>query len=229
VARDLDGDDVTDLAVLGAASDDVRILLGDGDGTFTPHPNPPVDVGQNPQALVAEDFDGGGDVELVVANRITMDLSVLVNAGVATYVPHFGSPIAVGEEPYYLAAGDLDADGAIDVVTSNTYAGTLSVLAGGGDGTFADPSSLEGVSGSQGLAIADLDGDGSLDIAVAQQNAAGIGIAIGHGDLGFDAPQGVAAGDSFIGVSTADLDQDGAPDLAAVGFRAGVHVLLSDP
>ena len=66
VAGDFTGDGRTDLAVANSGSNDVSVLLGNGDGTFRDQATYP--VGTDPVALVAGDFTGDGRTDLAVAN-----------------------------------------------------------------------------------------------------------------------------------------------------------------
>jgi len=75
-----------------------------------------------------------------------------------------------GNSPSQIAYADLNNDGLWDLVTAN-YAGTLSLLLGAGDGTFAPhvdyPSGIQDIrAGVKSLAIGDLNNDGRPDIAV---------------------------------------------------------------
>ena len=67
MAGDFTGDGRTDLAVANAGSDDVSVLLGNGDGTFQPQVT--YAVGSGPDAIVAGDFTGDGRTDLAVANE----------------------------------------------------------------------------------------------------------------------------------------------------------------
>ena len=66
VAGDFNGDGRTDLAVANSGSNDVSVLLGNGDGTFQPQVT--YAVGSEPVAIVAGDFNGDGRTDLAVAN-----------------------------------------------------------------------------------------------------------------------------------------------------------------
>src|SRR5213083_3066427 len=65
---DFDGDGRLDLAVANNGSDDVSVLLGNGDGTFQPAVNYP--VGEFPWSVAVGDFDGDGRLDLAVATLV---------------------------------------------------------------------------------------------------------------------------------------------------------------
>ena len=83
VAGDFNGDGRTDLAVANSGSNDVSVLLGNGDGTFQPQVT--YAVGSGPDALVAGDFNGDGRTDLAVANSGSNDVSVLLGNGDGTF------------------------------------------------------------------------------------------------------------------------------------------------
>lgn len=93
-------------------------------------------VGLNtaPTPVAVGDFNGDGIPDLVVANRGTNNVSVLLGNGDGT----FQAPIntTVGTEPSALALGDFNVDGKLDVAAANTSDGTVTILLGNGDGTF---------------------------------------------------------------------------------------------
>jgi len=68
-----------------------------------------------------------------------------------------------------VAAGDLDADGRLDLVAT-TLAGQVSIYAGHGDGTFSLQTALGGSTFGEShpfaIVITDLDADGDQDLAL---------------------------------------------------------------
>jgi len=65
-AVDLDGDGDNDLTVANRESDNVSVLLNNGDGTFQAAVN--YGAGDQPYSVFAVDLDGDGDNDLAVAN-----------------------------------------------------------------------------------------------------------------------------------------------------------------
>jgi len=80
---DFNGDGKKDLAVAGAGSGVVSILLGNGDGTFQPH----VDyaAGAFPCFLAVADFNGDGKLDLVTTNAGDNTVSILLGKGDGTF------------------------------------------------------------------------------------------------------------------------------------------------
>ncbi len=80
---DFNGDGIADLAVANNGNDTVSILLGAGDGTFTPAAVGPIFVGDFPQSTVTADFTGSGLSDLAVGNEndnVSVLLSILESA-----------------------------------------------------------------------------------------------------------------------------------------------------
>src|SRR6185436_14420839 len=81
----------------------------------------------------------------------------------------FKAPVgyASGGQPVYVATGDFNGDGKLDL-TAGTQLARMAFYPGNGDGTFGASMQMNGFSGNaSGIALADFDGDGKLDQAVA--------------------------------------------------------------
>ena len=83
-----------DLATANENSDDVSVLLGNGDGTFQPQLR--FGAGSFPESLVAADFNGDDRPDLAVANLGSSDISVLLGRGDGTFQDQVTNPVGDG-------------------------------------------------------------------------------------------------------------------------------------
>jgi hypothetical protein len=170
---DFDGDGRTDAAVATGDSRAAALVFhGLGAGRFdAPVPLPTVspqpDRTDGTTAIAAEDLNGDGRDDLVIAcfdftNQLVLRLATASG---------FTEPALVSlPSPVDVALGDVNGDGRLDAVASNLEHGTLSLLLGRGDGSFGTPVSLPAGPAPAYLAVTDFDEDGLADVAVTDLN-----------------------------------------------------------
>jgi hypothetical protein len=73
---DLNGDGAPDIVTTNDASSDVRVQLGNGDGTFQPQQS--FEEGFGGASVAVADLNGDDAPDLVTANFISDDVSVLL-------------------------------------------------------------------------------------------------------------------------------------------------------
>jgi hypothetical protein len=215
VSGDFNHDGHADLATANAGSNNVRVLLGSGSGTFTPGDLLP--VGRGPQDVIAGDFNGDHILDLITANFGTNDLSLLLGRGDGTFAPE--QRIAVPGSPRALVSGDFNGDGQIDLAVADTDTDDVSVLLGHGDGTFAAPQRFPVGWAPYGIVAADFNGDGHLDLATANADSYDVSVLLGRGDGTFAAEQRLAAGAVPDALVAGDFNGDGHIDLVTANFN----------
>ena len=79
--NDFNSDGNQDLAIANQTTNNVTILLGNGDGTFTEATGSPISSGvsNGPVAIAAGDLNGDSKPDLAVVNQTDNTVSVLLN------------------------------------------------------------------------------------------------------------------------------------------------------
>jgi hypothetical protein len=171
-----DQDGLLDLAVTDLADGTVRVLLGNGDGSFTPV-SPPERVGLAPRGVAVGDFNGDARLDLVTANADSNNVSVLLGRGDGTFGPaiHY----AAGKEPVAVTVADLDRDGKLDLVVADNGFCDISVLLGNENGTFQPAVNYLAGGNPDGVVVGDFNKDGKPDVAVSLNGSDDVNLLFG--------------------------------------------------
>src|SRR5262245_37016445 len=138
--------------------------------------------------------------------------------------------VAVGgdQTAQMFTLSDLNGDGNLDLITVNQDADGINVLMGTGEGTFEQPTVLEGQGVPTAVVVADVSApfsenngapDGRLDIIAGYDDGV-IQVFLGKGDGTFDPPdqdfEEFLDATSVFAIALGDFDQNGAPDIAVL-------------
>ncbi|HBJ34363.1 MAG TPA: hypothetical protein DDZ51_06285 [Planctomycetaceae bacterium] len=164
---DINGDSHLDLVVVttgfrGDSGSEVIILLGDGEGGFSPLRGS-ISRGEAIDVVVG-DFDGSGSDQLVIAN-FSGTIEIFKVDPVTGALQQMTS-LMVGAGVTAVAAEDINGDGRLDLVTVNPRAETIEIFIGQADRPFMQNRTISGVVTPGALAIGRFDSDPILDIAV---------------------------------------------------------------
>jgi type II/III secretion system protein/VCBS repeat protein len=294
-----------DLVIANSTTNNVTVLLGNNDGTFTEAPGSPYAVGTNPSSVVIADFNGDGDLDFAVTNKgdntvsffegdgtgkftafptspfklqnagsfsekapvaiatanfknttlpnstapevdlaivnensnnVAILLGSLDTAGNVVFTEATSSPIAVGNTPVSIAAGDLNTDGIPDLAVVNQADNTVSVILGStnADATFsfAPGSPLSTATTPEGIVIANFTGGDVPSLAVTNAGVSTLGVYVGLGGAEFAPRLEVSTPATPSAIITATLTSTGLPDVAltALGPTAdqGVVTIFQD-
>jgi large repetitive protein len=221
------GNGQTDLAVgvayTGNASDDVIVLMGNGDGTFTQ--SSPIPVGLGPVSIATGAFGSDGHF-LAVADTLSGDVTILTNQDGGAFTPTqtIDFPFATLTS---ITAGDF-GNGEVDLAFTNAASNVVEILQGNGDGTFQpQPVATLPVGATPSSIVTGDFGNGHLDLAVADAGDNDVSLLMGNGNDTFQPAinsattgsgvinsSGSPAGNGPVDIVAGDFNGDGRLDLA---------------
>ena len=168
---DFDKNDVMDLALLHPLEQEVEILNGNGDGTFTTHSRHAALGPDFANRLLVDDLNGDGLVDMI-AGEIGVGLyAVLVGQEGLTF--HSRETI-LAPSARRLVVADFDRDGVVDVATA--FGNSVCIFPGRGDGSFNAQTRLAVGECTEALCAGNFDGDGTPDIATANDESDDIAV-----------------------------------------------------
>jgi uncharacterized protein (TIGR03437 family) len=231
-AWDLNGDGKDDLAVLNYQDGTVTIMFGSASGKLTTGKTYSLGESSFPGAIAVADVNGDGKPDLVISGF--PGIVTLLGNGNGTF--QAGPSTAAPAEGPFLATGDFNHDGKVDVAVTDLMSGMLYILLGNGDGTFTQASQYLIGYGPATFFVEDFDGDGNLDIVFAEGHPDAlftepytdtVSALFGNGDGTFAGAPAYNVRGYPTSMVSADFNGDGKPDLAIDGGQGGpVSILL---
>jgi pimeloyl-ACP methyl ester carboxylesterase len=210
---DINNDSNLDLIAVDQYNNQLRVMLGYGNGAF----QPPVDyaTGFDPYAAVLADTNGDHNLDIAFVNAGTNNVGVLLGNGNGSF--QTATYYAVGSTPVSIDVGDLNGDGKLDLVIANGGMNNVSVLLGNGNGTFQAATYYAAGIGPNSIKLGHLNDDSKLDLAVANSSQSNghytASILLGNGNGSFQAPVSYDVGITPYAVALGDINGDNARDM----------------
>jgi hypothetical protein len=170
-AADFNSDGNLDLAIVNQTTNNVSILLGNGNATFTQvtgsqQGGSPFAVGNMPVAIATGDLNNDSHPDLAVVNQTDNTVSVLLGNGDGTFTVAVNSPLGTGQAPTAVTIADFNADGNQDIAVTDPATDSVSVFLGLGQGIFAPPFELPVGTSPRAILSASLSGASLPDVAI---------------------------------------------------------------
>ncbi len=215
---DINNDGKPDVVVSNDLSNNVAVLLGNGNGTLQ---NPRVfAVGVSPVAVAVGDFNADGKPDVVVANSGSNSISILLGNGDGSL--RTATTVGVGISPESVAVGRFHGTTAMDIAVANAGVrelanGSVSLVKGNGDGTFQAATNIITGGSPVSLATAELNADLFPDLAVLDASQSAVLIELGSGNGTFRSFGTVPTPVQPVAVTVGDFHGNGRQgDLAVI-------------
>jgi len=211
---DLSGDGNGDVAVCGNNSYGLSVLLSVGDGTLKPRIDFPTTTFSADVAVGDLNEDGKADLVTGNAGRV---VAILGNGdGTFRQLPEQTNSVAPDTNDF--AVADLNGDGHLDLGMGDSQPrggpkGGLGIIAGKGDGTFANLVQLPPANDTYGVAVGDVNSDGRPDLVGASQSGIRVVFGTVGGGTAEEASLGLAITGYYATEELGDINGDGKLDL----------------
>ncbi|GAB3224952.1 hypothetical protein GCM10027423_61030 [Spirosoma arcticum] len=176
------------------------------------------------------DVDNDGRPDVITADYFNHQVTVLRNYYSGSGGFQIANSYGTGNGPISVAAGDVNGDGFIDLVTANAESNTVTLLRGNSSASFDRVETGNRTDYSVGtapysVAISDVNRDGRLDLITANITSNNVTVLRGKAGGGFDrVDYAVAGGPGSVAVG--DVNNDGRPDLITASFSNNTLTVL---
>lgn len=125
---DFNNDNRLDIAVVNSNTNNIGILIGNGDGTFSNVITYSVGDGALPYSLAVDDFNDDHQLDIAVANYGTSNVFILLGNGNGSFTPDSPIEIGYGAWPNSIGVGNFNQDNWTDIAVSTYGTGNIEII-----------------------------------------------------------------------------------------------------
>jgi hypothetical protein len=178
---DFNKDGNLDVVTVSLDSQDISLMLGNGDGSFrspTSFRNPFIPFLRTSVYGRTADFNSDGNLDIAVLKSGDSNISIMLGDGKGSFGA--ATKFTTGNTAEDLVVGDLNSDKILDVATNSFETNTISILLGNGAGSFGTPTILAVGSGPQQVNIGNFNGDSKPDLVTGNQDSQDVSVLLNN-------------------------------------------------
>jgi flagellin-like hook-associated protein FlgL len=212
---DVNNDSKADIVVSDPGNSRLLTFLGNGDGSFDSSNNTSVS-GLTGGQFVLSDMNRDGILDLVGQNGST-NVYIYFGNGAGSFT--FSQTVAAGGSVLSVKVGDLNGDGAGDIVTA--FNGSSTVLLNNGTGQFSTRTTYSVGSFPGDINLGDMNNDGFLDILTPNSSSNTVSILLGNGNGTFQTQRTYSGYSAPVALRVGDFTNDGVLDFLTLDSGTG--------
>jgi hypothetical protein len=233
VVGDFNKDSRLDLAVALSGTNNIGVLFGNGNGTFSSPTLYSIGSDSDPYSLAIGDFNNDNQLDIAIANFGSNSFSVLLGLVNGTFFSPLNYFIANGSLPLSIAVGDFNNDSRLDIIVTNSGIDNVGVFLGYVSESFLNaPAYSTGPSSRPtSIAVGDFDNDTRLDVVVANNGTDNIMVLLGSGYGTFVSHASYSTGNDSnpCWVAVGDFNNDNRLDIAVANSgNDNIGIFLSN-
>ncbi|CAF2712982.1 unnamed protein product [Rotaria sp. Silwood2] len=217
---DFNNDSLLDITVANLGTNNVGILLGDGNGTFRNQMSFATGGNSGPSSVSVSDLNNDSMLDIAVTNLVDDNVGILFGCANGSFENVMTYSVGYGSNPISLTFGDFNNDNVIDIVVTNYGSNNIGLLFGYGDGTFGMLMTYSTGVGSSPTSIVagNFNCDIWLDIVVSNVLGDNVGVLLGHDNMyaATKSSYSTGTGSRPYSVLVSDFNNDTVLDLVIV-------------
>ncbi|CAF1240880.1 unnamed protein product [Rotaria sordida] len=230
VTSDFDNDTNLDLAIANTDYANIRLLVGDGNGSFIAAEMYETGPSSTPKSLVIGDFDNDNRSDIAIVNAITNNILILSSFIVHLDAYRLTYSTGAYSTPDSIAIGDFNHDNQLDIVIANINSSSIGVFLGLGNGSFENQTIyfIKHNARPKSVTVADFNNDDNLDIVVGVFDINAIYIYLGYGNGAFEYTNIYQVEGSYpFSIAVGDFNKDNNTDIVTAIYgtnNAGIFL-----
>ena len=202
---------------------DALVLLGQGNGTFSPYRATDQTI-----TLAVADLSGNGSKDVIFADQ-GLDRVVVDRGGASSTV--LANQATGLLDPGAVKLADLNGDGIPDLIVANSGSNNVLIYPGLGNGQFGpaidDGRGIFTGTNPVGITVADLTGNGRPDLVVADEGSNEVSVLLNQGNFNFtQGPRLSSGGIGPVSTIVGDFTGSSFPDIVVTNSGSNDVTLL---
>jgi hypothetical protein len=226
---DFNNDTKLDIVVANYGTDNVCVLFGYGNGTFIIQGTYSTGNNSKPISVIVGDFDYDNRLDIAVSNSGTNNVEIFLAYANEIYTNQKSFSTGLSSEPYFVASGDFNSDGWLDIAVANYETNAVDILLAYINITFSIQTTYSSGANFEPISVGvgDFNNDSLLDIVVAYYMISNVDLFLGKDGGIFSNPITYSIGNSIypVAIGVGDFNNDNVLDVV-VGCQTFINGLI---